>query len=113
MSIIFTLHTEPGVDPPEFTVTYRSQGGPVTAVHWKVNGRLIDVNKDGAFNKSQLILNTSNNTVYANRLHVRGRYSRTYSCDIFVFGKDIQPPLYKRKFMTFKIEGMEFYITDY
>ena len=99
---MFTLHTEPRVDPPEFTVTYRSQGGPVTNIRWTVNG------VDGignAFNQSQLILDTSNNSVYANRLHVRRRTGGRYSCRIYVFGNKPQP-LYERGFIAFHIEGM-------
>ena len=76
---MFTLHTEPRVDPPEFTVTYCSQGGPVTAVQWIINDRFIDVNGN-ALNQSQLILDTSKNSVYANKLHIRGRKSWTYFC---------------------------------
>ena len=106
MTIKFTLHTEPQVDPPEFTVTYRSQGGPVTYVQWTVNG-----NRD-ALHQSQLILDTSNNSVYANRLHVRGRTIGTCSCRIFAFGKDLRP-LYERRFMTFKIEGKHLKISGY
>ena len=103
---MFTLHTEPRVDPPEFTVTYRSQGGPVTAVQWTVNDIFINTNGN-VFNQSQLVLDASNNSVYANKLHIRGRRSGTYSCLIFVFGKNVLP-LYKRRFMKILIDGMQF-----
>ena len=107
VSVVFTLHTEPRINPPEFTVAYRSQGGPVTAVFWTVNDETLDEN---AINKSLLILDTSNNSVYENRLRVRGRTSGRYSCQIFVFRQNSLRP-YKKTFTTV-IEGMQFKILD-
>ena len=101
VSVVFTLHTEPRINPPEFTVAYRSQGGPVTAVIWTVNNKNLD---EDEINKSQLILDTSNNSVYENRLHVRGRTSGRYSCRILVFGKG-KLPIYRKSF-NILIKGM-------
>ena len=103
VSVKFTLHTEPRINPPEFTVAYRSQGGPVTTVAWTVNNNInLD---DNAINKSQLILDTSNNSVYENRLRLRGRTSGRYSCVIFVFSKNVLRP--NKKTFTTIIEGMK------
>ena len=105
VSVVFTLHTEPRINPPEFTVACRSQGGPITTVIWKVNDKTLDT-----INKSQLILDTSNNSVYENRLRIRGRTSERYSCEIFVFSQNSLRP-YKKTFTTV-IEGMQFKILD-
>ena len=73
-SVHFTLHTEPSVSPPEFTITCHTQGGPATTVTWKNenNSHLAD-NRDNE--TSQVIVDTSQNSVYENRLRVRGRES--------------------------------------
>ena len=36
--ITFTLGSEANEDPPEFTLTCQSRGGPVTEVEWRRNG---------------------------------------------------------------------------
>ena len=38
MNIYFTLDSEANEDPPEFTLTCQSKGGPVTEVVWRRNG---------------------------------------------------------------------------
>ena len=37
----FTLHTEPITNPPEFTITCLSHGGPATVVNWHRNRVLL------------------------------------------------------------------------
>ena len=76
----FTLHTEPRASIPEFTISCCTHGGPATTVQWTVNG--VSVQEDSDHETSQLILDTSLNSVYDNRLRVRGRRSGTYSCII-------------------------------
>ena len=76
----FTLHTEPRASVPEFTISCRTHGGPATTVQWAVNR--VTVQEDSDHETSQLILDTSLNSVYDNRLRVRGRRSGTYSCII-------------------------------
>ena len=76
----FTLHTEPGADVPEFTISCLTYGGPATNVEWTVNG--VSVQEDSDHETSQLILDTSLNSVYDNRLRVRGRRNGTYNCII-------------------------------
>ena len=76
----FTLHTEPNASVPEFTISCRTHGGPATTVVWTVNG--VSVQEDSNHETSQLILDTSLNSVYDNRLRVRGRRNGTYFCSI-------------------------------
>ena len=79
--ISFThLHSEPNENPPEFTLTCRSVGGPATTVMWWRNGE--PVQEDSNHETSQIIVNTSGNTTYNNTLRVRGREGGLYSCDV-------------------------------
>ena len=80
VSMNFTLHTELRASVPEFTISCHTHGGPATTVQWTVNG--VPVQEDRYHETSQLILNTSLNSVYDNRLRVRGRISGTYNCTI-------------------------------
>ena len=77
----FTLHTELRASVPEFTISCHTHGGPATTVQWTVatvNG--VPVKEESDHETSQLILDTSLNSVYDNRLRLRGRRSGTYSC---------------------------------
>ena len=76
----FTLHTEPNASVPEFTISCRTHGGPATTVQWTVNGSRVQ--EDGYHETNQLILDTSLDSVYDNRLRVRGRRSGTYNCTV-------------------------------
>ena len=78
--ITFTLESEANEDPPEFTLTCQSRGGPVTEVEWRRNG--VRVEEDSNHMTNQIIVNTSRNTVYNNTLRVRGRESGRYTCYI-------------------------------
>ena len=80
VSMNFTLHTELRASVPEFTISCRTHGGPATTVQWTVNG--VPVQEDRYHETSQLILDTSLNSVYDNRLRVRGRRNGTYNCTI-------------------------------
>ena len=85
-SVNFTLHTEPSVSPPEFTITCHTQGGPATTVEWgSENDNYLG---DKGYNDtSQVIVDTSQNSVYENRLRVRGRENGSYYC---IVGNNIQ-----------------------
>ena len=76
--IYFTLDSEANEDPPEFTLTCQSKGGPATEVVWMRNG--VRVEEDSNHTTSQIIVDTSGNTVYNNTLRVRGRETGGYSC---------------------------------
>ena len=78
--IYFTLDSEANEDPPEFTLTCQSRGGPVTEVEWMRNG--VRVEEDSNHTTSQIIVDTSANTVYNNTLRDRGRENGTYKCNI-------------------------------
>ena len=76
----FTLHTEPSVSPPEFSIICHAQGGPATHVRWIRSNR--PVQEDSDHEISQIIVDTSNNSVYENRLRVRSREGGDYVCTI-------------------------------
>ena len=78
--ITFTLESEANEDPPEFTLTCQSRGGPVTEVEWRRNG--VRVEEDSNNMISQIIVDTSRETVYNNTLRVRGREGGTYVCTV-------------------------------
>ena len=78
--IYFTLESEANEDPTEFTLTCQSRGGPVTEVEWRRNG--VRVEEDSNHMTSQIIVDTSSNTVYNNTLRVRGRENGTYMCTV-------------------------------
>ena len=73
----FTLHTELRASVPEFTISCLTHGGPALTVSWTV-----PVQEDIDHETSQVILDTSHNSVYDNRLRVRGRRAGTYYCTI-------------------------------
>ena len=88
-SMSFTLHTEPDVSPPEFTLTCRSEGGPATTVLWQ--RYVTTVGGDFDHETSQVIVDLSANTVYENRLRVRRREGGSYWCIVRNdFGDDSQ-----------------------
>ena len=78
--IYFTLESEANEDPPEFTLTCQSRGGPVTEVEWRRDG--VRVGEDSNHMTSQVIVDTSNNSVYNNTLRVRGREGGLYLCRV-------------------------------
>ena len=85
----FTLHTEPDASPPEFTLTCRSEGGPATTVSWQRYVTIVV--EDSDHETSQIIVDLSANTVYENRLRVRGREAGRYRCTVSNdFGDDSQ-----------------------
>ena len=83
VKISFTLDSEPSVDPPEFTLTCQSFGGPATTVKWWRNGELVQ--EDSSHVTSQIIVSTPRahgNTPYNNTLRVTGRDTGRYFCRI-------------------------------
>ena len=68
------------MSPPEFSIICRSEGGPATHVYWfSPKGR---VQEDSDHETSQIIVDTSHNSVYENKLRVRGREGGTYRCTV-------------------------------
>ena len=78
--ITFTLESETNEDPPEFTLTCQSRGGPVTEVEWRRDGERVE--EDSNHMTSQIMVDTSSNTVYNNTLRVRGRGGGAYVCSM-------------------------------
>ena len=87
--IYFTLESEANEDPPEFTLTCQSRNGPVTEVEWRRDG--VRVEEDSNHMTSQIIVDTSRNTVYNNTLRVRGRETGTYVCTVRNNAQDFFP----------------------
>ena len=78
--IYFSLESEANEDPPEFTLTCQSRGGPVTEVEWRRDG--VRVEEDSDHMTSQIIVDTLSKTVYNNTLRVRGREGGKYTCSV-------------------------------
>ena len=78
LSVHFTLHTDPRAEVPEFTISCRTYGGPATEVIWVVN----EVIPHEGISSSQVILDTSQNSVYDNRLRVNEKRAGNYLCTI-------------------------------
>ena len=105
MSVVnsFTLHSESNENPPKFTLTCRSEGGPVTTVMWQRNGE--PMQEDSNHETSQIIVDTSANTVYNNTLKIKGRDGGLYMCTV---SNNIESFIsYRRSSITFtfRVEG--------
>ena len=87
--IYFTLGSEANEDLPEFALTCQSRRGPVTEVEWRRDG--VRLEEDSNHMTSQIIVNTSSNTVYNNTLRVRGRESGRYVCTVRNNAQDFFP----------------------
>ena len=80
------------MNPPEFTIICLTEGGPATTVlWWRPNGAIVGQG-DSDHETSQIIVDTRN-SVYENRLRVRGREGGTYFCIISNNIKDYFPNL--------------------
>ena len=76
-----TLHTKPYVSPPEFTIICLTEGGPATTVSWRrPNGDIVQQG-DSDYETCQSIVDTRN-SVYENRLQVRGREGGQWACSV-------------------------------
>ena len=97
------LHSEPIENPPEFTLTCRSEGGPVTTVVWWRD--LVPVQEDSNHETSQIIVDTSENTVYHNILRVRGREGGLYTCNVSNNIQDFASDLRSSAFGSTRVKG--------
>ena len=78
------------MSPPEFSIICRTHGGPTTSVLWHLpNNDVVNVLPDSIeeytnYETSTVVMDTSHNCVYENRLRVRGNYSGifTYTLDM-------------------------------
>ena len=78
----FILHTELRVSPPEFTIVCPTEGGPATTVLWRRPNKAGLVQQgDSDYETSQIIVDTRN-SIYENRLRVRGREVGLWLCSV-------------------------------
>ena len=80
-TVSFTaLHSEINIDPPEFSLTCLSVGGPATTVSWQRDSQTIE--EDSAHQISQILTLTTQDTQYENNLRVAGREAGQYQCTV-------------------------------
>ena len=79
-SLYFSLDSEVSEDPPQFTLTCVSRGGPATQVMWRRDGK--EITENSTYSTSQIIVDTSRIAVYNNTLRVRGREGGVYRCAV-------------------------------
>ena len=79
-NLYFTLDSEVSEDPPQFTLTCVSKGGPATRVVWRRDGK--EITENSTYSTSQIIVDTSSIPVYNNTLRVRGREGGVYRCAV-------------------------------
>ena len=72
------LPLEPITDPPSFTLTCVTTGGPPTNVIWTRNNTEIDYQSNSNFKFSRTVTNFTTST-YNNTLTVTGRYPGRYN----------------------------------
>ena len=91
LNLYFTLDSEVSEDPPQFTLTCVSKGGPATRVVWRRDGK--EITENSTYSTSQIIVNTSSIPVYNNTLRVRGREGGVYRCSVSNSRSDITAQL--------------------
>ena len=101
----FTLHTEPYVSPPEFTIMCLTERGPATTVLWRRPNRAIVQHGDSDHETSQIIVDTTN-SVYENRLRVRGREGGRWTCGVRNNIRDYYHNLRNSVATLLNVEGM-------
>ena len=78
--ITFQLDTDPATDPPVFTLTCTSTGGPATTVSWRRNGTLLS--DDNTYSITSEVTDGPTAT-YTHTLKVTGRLLGEYECIVF------------------------------
>ena len=80
-AVSFTsLLSEANEEPPQFTLTCRSQGGPATSVSWQRGSAVVE--EDSAHETSLILVDTAESTVYESTLRVTGREPGQYQCTV-------------------------------
>lgn len=74
------LLTAADVNPPQFILTCLSEGGPVNSVSWQRNSAMVEEDEDHV--TSQILVVTTEETQYENRLTVTGRETGQYQCTV-------------------------------
>ena len=77
--ITFQLDTDPATDPPVFTLTCISTGGPATDVSWKRDGTKLS--DDSTYSIISEVTNATTGT-YIHTLRVTGRQEGLYEFNV-------------------------------
>ena len=77
--ITFQLNTDPATDPPVFTLTCTSTGGPASTVSWSRDGTVLS--DDSNHDITSQVMDTVTAT-YTNTLTVTGRLAGQYECSV-------------------------------
>ena len=86
-TINFILTSNPNVDPPTFTLTCTSTGGPATNVTWTRDGNALDDSTATARRK----LDDAVTATYTLTLSVTGRLPGLYKCNVTRDGPATSP----------------------
>ena len=78
--ITFQLNTDPATDPPVFTLTCTSTGGPATTVSWSRDGTLLT--ESSSYSITSQILTDTETATYTHTLTVTGRLEGQYQCSV-------------------------------
>ena len=77
--LTFQLDTDPATDPPVFTLTCNSTGGPATTVSWRRDGTMLS--DDSTYSITSQVTDTVTAT-YTHTLRVTGRLVGEYQCTV-------------------------------
>ena len=77
--ITFQLDTDPATDPPVFTLTCTSTGGPATTVTWRRDGTMLS--DDSTYCITSEVTDAVTAT-YTHTLAVTGRLVVEYQCNV-------------------------------
>ena len=77
--ITFQLDTDPATDPPVFTLTCTSTGGPATTVSWWRGSTLLS--DDSTYSITSQVTDVET-TTYTHTLTVTGRLVGEYQCSV-------------------------------
>ena len=77
--ITFQLDTDPATDPPVFTLTCTSTGGPATTVSWRRDGTMLSDNSTYIITSQVTDAETA---TYIHTLTVIGRLVGEYQCNV-------------------------------
>ena len=78
--ITFQLDTDPTTDPPVFTLTCTSTGGPATTVSWRRDGTMLS--DDSTYSITSRVLTDAETATYTHTLTVTGRLVGEYQCSV-------------------------------
>ena len=78
-AINFQLDTEPDTDPPVFTLTCTSTGGPATTVSWTRGSDTLISNRDHTITSRVTETETA---TYVHTLRVTGSREGSYACSV-------------------------------